>query len=525
MKLLHNARIHTLDPLRPTASALAIEREWIVAVGGEELLDEFPGAERQDMGGRTILPGLTDAHLHLMRYALTLQQVDCETPTKEECLRRVTERLATTRPGAWVCGHGWNQNEWGGEWPTAADLDRIAPETPVFLTAKSLHAAWVNSAALRLAGIDAHTPDPPRGQFLRDEHGQPTGILLEEAYLQVQQVIPLPPLEEVVAALRAAQPRLWQMGLTGVHDFDPVLSFQALQVLQERGELALRVVKSIPLESLSAALETGLRTGFGDDWLRIGSVKIFSDGALGPRTAAMLDPYVDDPQNCGILNLTGEQLYEIGRRAVDGGLSLAVHAIGDRANREVLDGFARLREYEQQNRLPALRHRIEHVQVIHPQDAGRLAALNVTASMQPIHATSDMFMAERALGERAAWSYGWQTQVRHGARLAFGSDAPVESPNPFWGLHAAVTRRRRDGAPGIQGWYPQECLSLRMALEAFSGGPAFLAGMEDRLGCLSAGRLADAIVLDVDPFVCPADEIHLIQPTATMVGGEWVWQS
>lgn len=525
MKLLCNARIHTLDPSRPTASALAFERGRIVAVGGEELPAEFPRAEKEDMGGRVILPGLTDAHLHLMRYALALQQVDCETASKEECLRRVAARVAETRPGAWVCGHGWNQNAWDGAWPTAADLDRLAPHTPVFLTAKSLHAAWANSEALRLAGVDAATPDPPHGQFLRDEGGQPTGILLEEAYLQVQKAIPLPSLEEVVAALRAAQPLLWQMGLTGVHDFDPLLSFQALQDLQGRGELSLRVVKSIPLENLSAALEVGLRTGFGNDFLRIGPVKVFADGALGPRTAAMLDPYVDEPQNCGILNLTAEQIFEIGRRAAAGGLSLAVHAIGDRANRAVLDGLARLRQYEQQNGLPALRHRIEHVQVIHPDDASRLAELGVAASMQPLHAPSDMLMADRYLGERTAWSYGWQTQVRCGARLAFGSDAPVESPNPFWGLHAAVTRRRLDGSPGPQGWHPEERVSLQTALEAFSSGPAYLAGMEDRLGRLAAGYLADLIVLDVDPFACPADELHLIHPVATLVGGVWVWRS
>ncbi len=525
MKLLYNARIYTLARSRPTASALACERERVVAVGGEELLAEFPHAEKENMGGRILLPGLTDAHIHLMRYALALQQVDCETVSKEECLRRVAARVAEARPGAWVCGHGWNQNEWDGAWPTAAELDRIAPHTPVFLTAKSLHAAWANSAALRLAGVDAATPDPPNGQFLRDEHGQPTGILLEEAYLQVQQAIPLPTPEEVAVALRAVQPRLWQMGLTGVHDFDPLLSFQALQYLQERGELTLRVVKSIPLENLSAALEIGLRTGFGNDLLRIGSVKAFADGALGPRTAAMLDPYIDEPQNCGILNLTADQVFEIGRRAAAGGLSLAVHAIGDRANREVLDGFARLRQYERQRGLPALRHRIEHVQVIHPDDAGRLGQLGLAASMQPLHAPSDMLMADRFLGERAAWSYGWQTQVRRGARLAFGSDAPVESPNPFWGLYAAVTRRRLDGSPGPQGWHPEERLSLQTALEAFTGGPAYLAGMENRLGRLADGYLADLIVLDADPFACPADDLHLIKPIATMLGGDWVWRS
>lgn len=525
MKLIHNARAYTLDSTRPVASALVIDAGHIVAVGGEELLSEFEFASREDMHGRIILPGLTDAHIHLQEYALSLQVVDCEVGSRPEILHRLVERLKETPPGEWVRGHGWNQNSWGGIWPTAAELDAAAPNNPVYLTAKSLHAAWVNSAALRKAGITGSTPDPLNGLIQRDAGGHPTGILFEQAVKLVEAVIPEPTPEALAKTFQQLIPYLWSLGLTGVHDFDKRTCFMALQLLRERGQLGLRVVKSIPLELLSQAAELGLRSGFGDDLLRIGSIKLFADGALGPHTAAMFEPYVGEPENRGILLLDGETLFEYGRKAVGSGLSLAVHAIGDRAIHEVLDGFARVRDFEGKCGLPGLRHRIEHVQIIHPEDAGRLAGLGIIASMQPVHAPSDMLMADQLLGGRAAFSYAWRTQLESGARLAFGSDAPVESPNPFYGLHAAVTRCRPDGSPGPDGWFPEQRLTVRSALEGFTFGPAYAAGMEDRLGRLSTGFLADLIVVETDPFTCVPAGLHAIKPVATMLGGEWVWQS
>jgi len=525
MKLIHNACVYTLDSARPVASALAIEAGHIVAVGGEELLVVCEHAEHEDMGRRVILPGLTDAHIHLQEYALSLQVVDCEVESRQEILHRVAERALETPRGEWVRGHGWNQNAWGGEWQTATDLDAVTPHNPVYLTAKSLHVSWVNSLALKMGGITASTPDPDNGRIQRDSRGHPTGILFEKAVKLVEAVIPEPDPEDLAKTFELLIPKLWRMGLTGVHDFDKRTCFMALQLIDARGVLRLRVVKSIPFESISQAVELGLRSGFGDDFLRIGSIKLFADGALGPHTGAMFDPYVDEPQNRGILLLTGDNLFEVGRRAADGGLSLAVHAIGDRAVHEVLDGFTQLRNYEQERGLPPLRHRMEHVQTIRPEDAGRLAGLGIIASMQPVHAPSDMFMADRLLGERAAFSYAWRTQLEHAARLAFGSDAPVESPNPFFGLAAAVTRCRADGSPGPEGWFPEQRLTVRAALEGFTSGPAYAAGMEDRLGRLSAGFLADLIVVETDPFTCDPAELYTIQPVATMVAGDWVWQS
>jgi predicted amidohydrolase YtcJ len=525
MKLLYNARIHTQNPSQPAASAMVIDRQWILAVGDlADLLARFPHAEKEDMHGRVLLPGLTDAHLHLQHYSLGQQKIDCETNTKEECLQRVQERVQKAKPGEWVLGHGWNQNVWGG-WPTAAELDTIAPNNPVYLTAKSLHASWANTKALQLAHITSQTPDPHNGQIQRDAGMNATGILLETAMELVGDTIPSPSVEEIANAMEKAQPILWRMGLTGVHDFDRRESFMALQQLHAQGRLKLRVLKNLPVELLDQAFELGLRGGFGDDLLRIGNLKAFMDGALGPHTAAMFQPYTGEEDNRGILNMDGEELFEHGRKAAQVGLGLTVHAIGDRANHEVLDAYEQLRRYEAGNNLPHLRHRIEHVQVIHPDDASRLAKLNVIASMQPIHATSDMLMADRFWGERSRLAYAMKTQLDFGAHLALGSDAPVESPNPFWGLHAAVTRQRADGSPSAVGWYPEQRLTLSQAWEGYTTGPAYAAYMENRLGRIAPDHLADLIVLDDDPFACDPNDLLEMKPSATMVNGEWVWKS
>jgi predicted amidohydrolase YtcJ len=524
MKILHSARIHTQDSTRPAASAVVIEHGEILAVGGDELLQEAGRAQVEDMGGRVILPGLTDAHLHLKQYALSLQAIDCETESVDQCLQRVEQRAAATPAGKWILGHGWNQNVWGA-WPTAAQLDRAAPDSPVYLTAKSLHAAWANSLALKRAGIQRDTPDPADGKIQRDQAGEPTGVLLESAVELVGSVVPAPQLTELTDLLEEAAAALWRLGITGVHDFDRRDCFMALQQLRTEQRLRLRVTKSIPVEMLEHAVELGLRTGFGDDWLRIGSVKAFMDGALGPRTAAMLQPYEEEPDNRGILNLDSEQLFEIGRRAAESGLGMAVHAIGDRANHEALEAFQQLRAFESDRGLPHLRHRIEHVQLLHPDDVPRLAGLDLIASMQPLHATSDMLMADRYWTDRTRYAYALKSQLESGAHLAFGSDAPVESPDPFRGIHAAVTRRRLDGTPHMEGWHPEQRLTVQQALDGYTTGPAYSAYAEGRQGRIAPGYLADLIVVDTDPFHCDPAQLGTVHTSATMIGGNWVYES
>lgn len=524
MKLFYNANIHTLDSSNPKANAILVARERVLAVGEKDKLEAFAHGklEKIDLKGKTILPGLTDAHIHIQSYALGLNKIDCETKTKAQCLQRVAEKVKQSKPNEWVLGHGWTQNEWDGIFPTKEELDAITPNNPVYLTAKSLHMAWVNTPALKLANITDNTSNPKDGAIERDASGKATGILLETAMGLVSSIIPKPTVGEIEASIEFAQKKLWSMGITGIHDFDRRESFMALQSLQSKNKLRLRVCKNIPVESVEQANQLGLKTGFGNTWLWIGSVKAFMDGALGPRTAAMIEPYENEPNNTGILNMDGEELFEYARKAADVGLSMTVHAIGDKANHEVLNAYEQLREYETKNNLPHLRHRIEHVQIIHPDDAPRLAKLNVIASMQPIHATSDMFAADKLWGERAKFSYGWRTQLNHGAVLAFGSDAPVESPNPFLGLHAAITRQRADALPSADGWYPNEKLSLAEALGAYTLGAAYTANMENKLGKLAENYLADLIVLDEDPFKVNPNDLLLMKPSAVMINGEWV---
>jgi predicted amidohydrolase YtcJ len=522
ISVLTNANIYTLDPKKPTATAIAIEARQndgrILAVGDDyQVLSEFDSfGVIHNLNGKTIIPSLTDAHFHLKNYALSLEKIECEVPTKQACLDRVAAKAQKISPGEWILGHGWNQNDWGEGFGSAADLDQVAPNNPVFLTSKSLHAAWVNSTALRSAGIQ----DLSDQTIASGHQDPPTGILLEDQVEKVSRLIPEPTQQELIETIVKAQERLLRLGITSIHDFDQRDCFSALQQLNGDGRLVLRVTKSIPLESLDEAVGLGLRSGFGDEHLRIGSVKIFTDGALGPHTAAMLEPYEDSSENRGMLFMDAEEIFEQGHTAVLNGISLAIHAIGDRANHETLNALERLRKIEN-----ALRHRIEHVQILHPDDAGRLAELGIIASMQPIHATSDMLMADRFWGDRAAFAYGLKTQLAYGTKMAFGSDAPVESPNPFLGIHAAVTRRKLDGQPGPDGWYPAERLSLIEALTGFTSGAAYAAGLDDHQGRLAPGFLADLVVLDTDIFRCDADQIAHIKPIAAMVSGNWIFGS
>lgn len=527
-RILINGRITTLDPARPEVTALAIVRDRIIAAGDDDRILALagPGTAIDNLGGRRVIPGLTDAHIHWEGVAHSLRTIDVfEVPTKEEALRRVAERARAAAPGEWLVGRGWTQALWPDrDFPTAADLDAVAPDNPVYLSAKSGHAAWVNTRALRQAGIDAHTPDPPGGSIRRDDTGAPTGLLLEApAMLLVWDRIPAPTPEQTADLMAEAQRRAWAAGLTGLHDYDDPSCLIALQILRERGEHGLRVVKNINAPWIEHAHALGIRAGFGDHWLRIGGLKIFADGALGPRTAHMIEPYEGEPDNIGIVVTDKEEMAELVSRASAAGLPSTIHAIGDRAVHDVLDVYEAVRAEEAARGVPrsARRHRIEHVQLIHPDDAPRLGRLGIIASMQPIHATSDWEMAERYWGDRARWSYNWRAQLEAGAVLAFGSDAPVEPFEPLKGIYAAVTRRRPDGSPGPEGWFPDGRLDLDTTLRAFTQGPAYAAGLERDLGTLAPGYLADLVVLDRDLFAVPPDEYLETQVLGTMVGGEW----
>ncbi|MCS7283597.1 MAG: amidohydrolase [Anaerolineae bacterium] len=523
--LLINGCIYTMDPQRPRATALAVVGEYVRAVGEDDLRAlAGPETEVVDLEGRTVLPGLTDSHIHLSWFALSLQQVDLTgTASREEMLARVAARVAVTPMGEWILGRGWNQEEWPDRrFPTAADLDPVAPSHPVLLVAKSGHALVANTRAMERAGITPATPDPPGGQIVRDESGRPTGLFLEEAMRLVQDAVPQPDGAALAQILPPALEHLSRLGLTAVHNMGDLAVLEACQRLREDGApLPLRVVFYLPLEALEHARALRIRSGLGDGFLRVGGIKVFSDGALGPRTAAMLEPYLGEPENQGILTLEPEELQAVVRQVAESGLALAVHAIGDRANRLVLDAFAALpSEYRTR-----LRHRIEHVQLLHPDDLGRLASLGVVASMQPIHAVQDAPMADRYWGPaRCATAYAWRSLLDAGTVLAFGSDCPVESPNPFLGIHAAVTRSRPDGYGGPEGWVPSQRITVEEAVRAYTWGGAYAAQLESRLGTLTPGKWADLIVLDQDIFAADPSRIPQTRVLGTMAGGRWVYR-
>jgi len=525
-QILFNAKIHTMDKQKPFVEAVAIQDEKVIAIGSNEEVLNLSNSQTilQNMDGQSILPGFTDSHIHLNYFAQSLSQVNCETNSKEECLERVRQKVQKCPPGEWIIGHGWNQNDWQNGYGTISDLDEISRIHPIFLTAKSLHACWVNSLALELAGISENTPNNDSGIIGKDSVGQLSGILFENATRLVEKIIPSLNINQIVENLDKAQIELWRFGITSVHDFDNKDCFIALQKMEQIGKLKLRVLKSIPMDFLDTAIDFGATTGFGSDNLKIGSVKMFSDGALGPQTAAMVEAYENNPLNFGVLLLTYDDIIEIGRKALNANISLAIHAIGDLANKTVLDGIRQLQTIEKESNKPLIKHRIEHVQILNKDLINQLAKLNVTASVQPIHLISDMEIANKYWGNRSQYAYPFQSLIDHGTNIVFGSDSPVESPNPFLGIFAATCRQKESGFPGSQGWYPEQKISLFHAIQAYTTAPAKLAGWKKYSGRIFPNEFADLIVLENDIFQMPHFLIKDLLPIATMVSGEWVWR-
>ena len=525
--VLYNGIIYTMDRARPKVQAVAIAGNRIVAVGDDDQIKSLlaPGGEAVDLGGRAVVPGLTDCHIHFVEYALRLTRIDLSgIVSRAEAIRRVVERARTAQPGEWLLGGGWDRNLWEDtSFPTKGDLDPVTPRNPVALGSKDGHSLWVNSLALARAGITADTPNPPGGEIERQPGtGEPTGIFKENAEDLITSVIGKPNLEEIQAALKEAMAHAHRAGITGIHDCEGELAFAAFQELSKKGDLGLRVLMHIPAENLYHAIGLGLRTGFGSEKLRVGGVKIFADGALGSRTAAMLAPYDDEPLNLGITVTSKEEMRELVGKASRAGISAAIHAIGDRANRDVLDI---LEESRQSDEGWGLRHRIEHVQLLHPSDIPRLAKLGVIASMQPIHATSDMEMVKRHWGEeRGRGAYAWRSLLDAGTVLAFGSDCPVETLDPLLGIHAAATRRRADGSPGPEGWHPGERITVENAVRAYTLGAAYASGEEREKGSITPGKLADLVVLSQDIFAIAPMAILETEVEATILDGRFVYR-
>ncbi len=504
------------------ADAIAVAGGTIAAVGRGSELEGLAGprTRRLDAGGATVTPGLTDAHLHLLQWARSLEELSLHgAASRAAALERIARFLAA-HPGAGaVVGRGWDSNDWS-EMPDRAALDRVTGTRPVLLHSHDHHALWVNGAALEAAGISRATPDPDGGRIERDAAGEPSGIVREHA------VRPFGALEAAAAAggdlerVRRAAATLLALGVTAVHDFEGAEARRVLRALTRGPGPRVRVLAHLEHAGLDHALALGLTSGVGDDTYRLGALKLFADGTLGSRTASVLEPY-DGTDLRGLDLLPPAELKADVARALAGGLSVAIHAIGDRACRAALDAFEAASGSLAKVALPP---RIEHAQLVHPEDQPRFARLGVAASMQPIHCTSDLELAERWWKSRAPHAYPWRALHDQGALLAFGSDAPVEFPSVAQGLHAAVTRQRPDATPP-GGFVPAQRVSLDQALAAYSSAPARLAGTWPRLGRLGAGAAADLVVWDADLHRLPPPALREAHPVFTVLGGEVVFEA
>ena len=524
--VLFNGLIHTMDREQPLVEAIAAHCGRIIAVGDSDDVRALtgPSTEHIDLHGRLVVPGFTDAHIHLVNYGLSLERVQLDGVTSlEEAVGRVAERACITQQGEWVLGWGWNRNLWpGAPFPSKDDLNPVTPDNPVFLKSKDGHAAWVNSQALEIAGISAATPNPPGGVYERNpETGELTGVLKENPAIDIMIKAAGPaPLTERMRAIKAAQERLHRYGVVGVHVPEEEHEFAALQRAWLEGHLKLRVSFMIADKHLDGVLRMGLRPGFGDDFLRLSNVKAYADGSLGSRTADMLAPYKGQVGNRGVEVSSSEYLSDLVSRCATRGWSPAIHAIGDRANHRVLHA---LEEHWQEWSRRDLRPRVEHAQLLAPQDVARLGTMGVIASMQPMHCTSDLLMAERYWGSRCSGAFAWRSLLECGTVLAFGSDAPVEEPSVLRGIFAAVTRQREDGTPA-GGWYPEQCLSVPEAIYAYTVGAAYASGEEHIKGSLRVGKQADMVVLSKNIFELPPQEILNTRVETTILAGEIVYR-
>jgi predicted amidohydrolase YtcJ len=505
--ILENGVIRTLDASLPVARALAIAVDRIAGgVGTHETALASP--ERVDLGGRCVLPGFTDAHVHFPSWSVAQGEVRLEdTRTLEEALDRVRGAVGSVPPGGWLRGRGWRSGDWTpAVEPTRQALDAVTGEVPAALAARDSHSLWLNSAALARADGDLLVPG---GVVELDERGEPTGVLREESAWHFRDAAVEIADDEYVEAMRAGLRLAAARGVTTIHDKDGWLgAHRFFQRLRREGALTLRVWQSLPYDLLPQLAEVGLEPGLGDDLFRIGYLKAFMDGTLGSQTARLLD-------GSGVEIVSGSELEEIVRRAAKLRFPVAVHAIGDLANREALDAFERTRDVWASL---GLRHRIEHAQLLAPEDVGRFAALGVAASVQFSHAPSDRDLAERFWAGETHRAYAWRSLLDAGAVVANGSDAPIEELDPWAGVVAGVLRTL-DDRPA---WHPEQAVTLEEALQATCVTPAWLSGDERRRGKLLPGYLADLVVLDRDPLACEPEELREVQVVATMVGGRWV---
>ncbi len=524
--LIHNVRGYTstMDGLREFTAIVVGADGRVLAIGDAELERDFEVADSLDYDGRTLLPGLIDAHAHVYGLGLTQTTLDVTGVESVDAAARRIDDYARSHPHAdWITGRGWNQVLWPVKaFPTAAHIDAVVNDRPVWLRRIDGHAGWANTAAMALAGITDDTPDPVGGKIIRDANGHATGVFIDKAMGLIGRHVPAPNKDDYRSALKSAIGTLLSQGMTGVHDAGiGLLNAEVYLSMADDDELDMRIYAMISdAGEVLDAIGKPIRA-YGNDRLEIAAVKLYADGALGSRGAAMIEPYSDDAENRGLPFWTQDELDGFVAKANGMGFQVGIHAIGDLGNRMALDAFERAQGDEPS----PFRNRVEHAQIIALDDIPRFAELGVIASMQPTHATSDMNMAEDRVGpQRIRGGYAWRRLVDSGAVIASGSDFPVELSNPFHGLYAAVTRKDRDDKPD-GGWYADQALTRAEALHSFTLAAAYAAHQEDRLGSLEPGKWADFIIIDRDYFDVPASEIDDIVVLQTWVGGRKVYDA
>ena len=535
--VLMNGHIVTMDEGFPEAQAIAVAGDRILAVGTDTAIESHigEGTEVVDLEGKTVIPGMIDSHVHFIGLGNRLLQLDARNVSdQDEIIERVAEQAKNLEPGEWIQGRGWDQNRWTvKEFPTKEELDAVSPENPVYLRRVDGHAAWVNSRALKIANINKDTPDPAGGHIIRYASGEPAGTLIDNAFRLVSQHIPPISKEQKRRAIGLAIEECLSSGLTSVHEAGGHREdIELYAKMMEADAFDLRIYEflrwptdeqTLPhtYEALDYYLEKGPQIGLHDHRLTIRGIKMSVDDALGSRGAAFLEPYEDDPDNSRLFRLTEDEVYETIRRGVTAGFQVTSHAIGDRANRMVLDAMERALE---QTQATDARLRIEHAQILHPDDVARFAELGVIPSMQPTHATTDMHWAATRLGEeRMRYAYAWRSLLDSDIRIAGGSDAPVEPVQPLPGIFAAVTRQDFEHWPD-GGWHPEQRVSREEALRMFTLDAAYSVFEEDLKGSLEACKLADMVVLSKDIMTIPAEEILSTEVLSTYLGGKLVFQ-
>lgn len=522
--LYHNATIYTVNDSQPVAESMLVVGEKIEAIGSLDYLEKaYPQASKHDLNGATVVPGLIDAHVHLLSLGQALSRVDLvDTKSKAEILQRLKDFAAELPAEQWLLGRGWDQNDWPEkDLPSAADLDAAFPDRPIWLTRIDGHAAWANSAAMRAATVDLNGDwQPDGGEIIRDSDGRATGVFIDKAEALIAAHVPPPSTAEMHLAMQRAIAKTASVGLTSVHNAGTSLEvWKLLEEMHKQDELKIRYYAMA--DGNNAMLDYLCASGAQIDptaMLTARAVKLYSDGALGSRGAALLEPYSDRPGQSGLLIEPPKTLQAFAEKAAKCGLQVNIHAIGDRGNRVSLDALQATQKYENPGR-----HRIEHAQVVTHEDFQRFKQLSVIASVQPTHATSDMYWAQERLGkDRIIGAYAWQTFVKNGVPLALGSDFPVEKANPLLGFYAAITRQDAEGWPD-DGWYANQVLSREETLYGFTMGAAYAAFQEQTIGSLEQGKQADFVVFSKDIMQVPAVEILTTEVLATYVNGKAIY--